>query len=463
MQSTPTTDANPARTDRAFFGHPRGVAYISFTEAWTTFSLYGMQSLLVLYAVGYLLKPGHIEKVLGFGAFHHALEGIYGPLSGQALAAAITGLYAALIYATPILGGLLADRVLGRTPTVILGAALMTLGHFLLAFDVTFLIALACLISGTGCVGTLKAQIGDLYAAGDTRRADAFQLFVLGVQISVIVAPLICGTLGQKVAWHWGFAAAGAGMAIGLVVYLSGRKWLPPDPAVRRRANAEPPPRLTLKEWKTVGVLALLLPVLAVGAVGNMEIFNAYLIWGQANYQLMFFGQQMPVSWLLSLDAFISTFTLAASLVFWRWWASRRRAPDEIVKVVIGIAISAFGPLVLAAAALHASGGHKVGLVWGLGFHIVNDIGFANAYSIGLALYSRAAPPALGATVVNAYSLHLFLANLLVSWLAGLLSSIPGPQFWLLHAALVAAAAVVLVVFAKLFHRTLAPRTEADR
>ena len=422
-----------------------------------------MQSLLVLYMLGQLLKPGHIEHVIGFTGFHAVLERAYGPLPGQPLASAIMGLYAASVYATLILGGLVADRILGRTRTIVLGAVLMTVGHFLMAFDFSFLIALLCLVTGTGCAGTMKAQVGDLYRPGDLRRADAFQVYILAVNIAVIASPLVCGTLGEKVAWHWGFAAAGIGMLIGLIVYLMASKWLPPEPARQTADHHIERPRMTLREWRIVAVLLFLIPVLAVGAVGNQEIFNAYLVWGQQNFQLDFFGKTMPVSWLLSLDAFISVATLFLSLMFWRAWAARRREPDEVIKLVIGLFISAGGPLILAAASVQAAGGHKVGLAWGLGFHIVNDIGFANVYAIGLALFSRAAPPALGATVVNAYSLHLFLTNLLVGWLAGLLSRMPAVQFWLLHAGLVAGAGVVMALFAVLFHKVLAPVSEADR
>ncbi len=449
-----TLTAPPA--DRRFLGHPMGLATLAFTEGWIGFSYYGMQSLLVLYMVGQLLLPGHVERVLGFAPFHALLNHLYGDRQGTALASAIMGLYSALVYATPILGGLIADRLLGRTRTIILGSVLMTAGHFMLAFDASFLLALACLVAGMGCAGTLKAQVGALYAPGDLRRADAFQIYTLSIQVAVIVAPLICGTLGESYAWHWGFAAAGVGMLLGLIVYLAGRRTLPPEqPSIRQTHT--PRPKLTAAEWRAMAVLAALLPVLAVAAVGNMEIFNGYLIWGKNNYALVFFGRTMPVSWLLSLDAFISTFTLLASVLFWRWYAARRRAPDEIVKMAIGALIAAVGPLVLAAAAWHALGGHKVGLVWGVGFHVVNDIGFANVYAIGLALYSRASPPSLGSTVVNAYSLHLFLANLLVGWLAGLLATMPAVQFWLLHAALIAGAALVLAMFARVFRTTLAP------
>ena len=128
--------------DRSFIGHPRGLGYIAFTEAWERFSYYGMQALLVLYMVNRLLHPGHIEHVAGFGPFRHLIESFRGPLSVQALASTIFGLYTGLVYLTPIAGGFIADRILGRTRTITIGALLMSAGHFLMAFDVTFLLAL---------------------------------------------------------------------------------------------------------------------------------------------------------------------------------------------------------------------------------------------------------------------------------------------------------------------------------
>ena len=354
------------------------------------------------------------------------------------------------------MGGLIADRWIGRTRSIIAGSVLMTLGHFLMAFDVSFLLALACLVTGTGLAGVMKAQVGGLYSTEDLRRADAFQIYTLVVQLAVIAAPIVCGGLGEKVAWHLGFGAAGVGMAIGLVIYLSGLRWLPPDPMAKGAAKSEHPP-MTAHDWRTVGVLTLLVPVFGLAFVGNNEIFNAYLLWGRDHYQLAFFGQTMPVSWLLSFDAFVSSGAIVVVVIFWRWWAKRWREPDEIFKAGIGALIAAGGPLVLAAASLYAVGGHRVGLVWGLGFHFINDLGFATLYPVGLALFSRAAPPALGATVINCFTFAFFLSNLAVSWLAGLLGKMPGSAFWTLHAGLVAIAGVLLLACGWVFRRTLAP------
>jgi POT family proton-dependent oligopeptide transporter len=465
VETTPAKldPARDFRTDRSFLGHPKGLGFLAFSEAWERFSYYGMLALLVLYLAQQLLLPGHVEHVIGFGPFRSAIEAVYGPLSPQALASVIVGLYTGLVYLTPIAGGLIADRWLGRTRTITIGALLMAAGHFLMAFDFSFLLAMLCLLAGVGCFkGNIATQVGELYSPDDLRRADAFQIYLLAVNIAVIVAPLVCGTLGQKVAWHYGFGAAGVGMLVGLVVYLWGRRWLPSETRRRRSDDQSAPAHepLVPGDGKRIAVLVLLLPLLMLAAVGNQQIFNAYLLWGDANYNLVFFGETMPVTWLLSVDAFISTGTIALAVVFWRWWAKRWSEPDEITKLTIGTLISALAPLALAAASWTAAGG-KVGLGWGIAFHVINDIGFANVFPVGIALYSRASPRAVAGTMIGVYYLHLFVCNMLVGRIAGLLETMPAPQFWLLHAGLVGAAGIGLLVVRSYAGRILAP-TEED-
>jgi POT family proton-dependent oligopeptide transporter len=446
------------------FGHPIGLWYLSFCEAFERFSYYGMQALLVLYLTHYLLLPGHIEHVAGFGALKAALQSMYGPLATPvAVGAAITGVYSSGVYITPIIGGFLADRVLGRTTTVIIGCVLMVLGHFLMAFDVSFVAAILCLFVGVGCFkGNIASQVGELYAANDLRRADGFQLFFLGIQLAVIIAPIVTGGLGA-IAWHYGFGAAGVGMTIALFVYLSGRKYLPPD---HRKVVAEEKKRgvkehLTSRDWAAMALLVVMLPVLAASALGNQEIFNAYLLWGDKHYNLEFFGQTMPTSWLVSLDAIVSTVTLVAVVAFWRWYSKRRREPDEIVKMAIGSIIAAAGPLMLAvASAVEASTGQKASLFIGLGFHILNDIGFAMVFPVGLALYSRAAPKSVAGLFIGVYYLHLALCNFATGKIAGLIDTMNGVTFWSLHAAIIAGAGVVLLVLAIFFRKLLAPTAE---
>src|SRR5256886_7426709 len=304
--------------DRSFIGHPRGLAYIAFAEAWERFSYYGMQALLVLYMVNRLLHPPHVEHIAGFGGFRHLIESFRGPLDVQPLASTIFGLYTGLVYLTPIVGGLIADRWLGRTFTITIGASLMALGHFLMAFDVTFLIALTCLLTAVGCFkGNLASQVGALYPTGDNRRADAFQIYYIFINGAVIAAPLIAGTLGEKVGWHYGFGAAGVGMLIGLAIYLAGRKYLPPDSPVVEKNPSAPKPRLSKRELTAILLLLLPLPVLTIAVHGNPQIFHAYLVWAQDHASLISLGYQLPTTWLITLDSILSVSCLAGAVVFW--------------------------------------------------------------------------------------------------------------------------------------------------
>lgn len=471
-----TTEAH-APAGKELFGHPRGLWYLCFCEGFERFSYYGMQALLVLYLTQYLLLPGHIEHVAGFEQFRAGVSTAYqwlGYLFGignggdistpVATAAAITGVYSSGVYLTPIIGGFLADRVIGRTGTVIIGSLLMVLGHFLMAFDVSFVFAILCLFVGVGCFkGNIASQVGELYAINDLRRGEAYQLFMLGIQISVVAAPIVTGGLGA-INWHYGFGAAGVGMAIALVVYLVGRKNLPPD---HRKLEAAAKAKgvqakLTGRDIAAMAVLVALLPVLAASAIGNQEIFNAYLLWGDAHYQLEFFGQRMPTAWLVSLDAVVSFVTMVGVVAFWRFYGKWRKEPDEIVKIAIGSLIAAIGPLVLAwAAANEAATGQKASLLVGLGFHIFNDIGFAMVFPVGLALYSRAAPKAFSGLFIGVYYLHLFMCNLATGKLAGMIETMSGSAFWTMHAGIIAGAGVILLVAAILFRKVLAP-TELD-
>ena len=446
--------------DRSFFGHPRGLGYIAFTEAWERFSYYGMQSLLVLYMVKQLLLTSHIEHVAGFVPFRHFLESLYrGPLAVQPLASAIFGLYTGLVYLTPILGGLLADRVLGRTRTIVIGALLMAAGQFLVAFDVTFLVALTCLLIGVGCFkGNLASQVGALYATGDNRRADAFQIYYIFINAGVIISPLIAGTLGEIYGWQYGFGAAGIGMLIGLAIYLSGRKWLPPDSRVVEKKERAAKPRLTHREKLAIIALLILLPVLTIAIIGNQQIFNAYLIWAERSADLIFFGKKMPTTWLVTLDSIISVSFLALSVIFWRLWSKKFPEPPEITKMGIGSLVAVTGFISLATgAAIAAKFGTKVSIGWLISFHVLNSIGFANIFPVSLALYARVAPAALSATIIGIYYLAFFGANNLVGTIGGLLEKMPATHFWLLHSALCGTAGIIFLGAGRFFGYLLAP------
>jgi POT family proton-dependent oligopeptide transporter len=454
------TGDSVSRKDRAFFGHPTGLGWLAFTELWERFSYYGMTALLVLYMTHSLLLPGHIEHIAGFGAFRSFIALIYGPAAGQALASHIYGFYTAFVYLTPIAGGFLADRVIGRTNAVTAGAILMAMGHFLMAFDATFLLALLCLLLGVGCFkGNISSQVGSLYKDGDPRRADAFQVFLFFVQIAVIASPFVCGRLADNYGWHYGFGAAGIGMLIGLTTYLLGRRTLPPEIPRTRAGTANPErPAFTRNDWIKTAVLIGLLPVLAVSLVGNQQIFNAYLVWGEANYQLKIFGMHMPITDLLGYGSIISALTIVMSVAFWRWWGKRWNEPDELTKIAIGVAVSATAPLLLVlAASIIAAHGGRVSLWWAIGFEFLNDLGFANVLPVGLALYSRAAPKGTASIFIGIYYLNFFLGNFFVGWVGGLLGTMSATSFWALHVALILGSAAILFLVRIFTGRILTP------
>src|SRR5258705_120286 len=241
---------------RTWLGHPRGLFVLFFTEMWERFSYYGMRSLLVLYMVNFLfIQPDVGMRVLGFNAVKGALESVFGPLGVQPLSSWIYGLYTGFVYFTPFFGGLLADRILGQRRTVVVGGTLMAIGHFMMASERLFFPALFTLILCNGCFKpNISTQVGLLYPPGDKRRDSAFSIFYVGINLGAFLAPLVCGTLGQRVGWHYGFAAAGVGMVLGLIFYLLNQKHLAPDVLAQRKAAVvATKQRMTGEEWMRVG------------------------------------------------------------------------------------------------------------------------------------------------------------------------------------------------------------------
>lgn len=447
-EATPELD-NPH--DTAFLGHPKGLGYLSFVEGCERFSYYSMQTLLVLYMVKYLLLPEHAGGVWGLAW----LKGtVYAGKEGQPLASAIFGNYTALVYLTPIAGGFIADRWLGRRATLILGGLVMALGHFLMAFEATFMVALLALVLGVGLFkGNIASQVGELYRPHDLRRAMAFQIFYIAINVSVIAAPLVSGTLGEKVGWHWGFGTAGVVMVAGLLLYLRAAPCLPADSKPAKRA-ASPRPALEPGDGARLVAVVLLVPALAVALLTNQEIFNAYLVWADEHFQLTFLGRTWPTSWMITIDAALSFSMLVAVAAFWNWRARRTgREPDELGKMVIGSLFSIAGGLCLVIAAA-TQGDGKIGLFWPILFHLLNSIGFSHMLPVSLALFTRLAPRAITATVVGIYYLAFVAANQIVGVLGGWYTTMPTVQFWLLH---VASAAVGLAAFGG-FRLFLAPR-----
>jgi POT family proton-dependent oligopeptide transporter len=425
--------------ERTFFGHPRGLIYCALTEGWERFALAGMQALLGLYLVGRLLQPGVVDHVAGFGAFRQGLEAVVGRLHPAALATQIVGLYAGLVYLTPVLGGLLADRLLGQTRTVILGAALMAAGHFTLTREALFLPALLLLILGYGCVkANLASQIGRLYARDDRRRDEAFAVYGAAINIGSFIAPLICGTLGEVYGWAWGFGTAGCGMVLGLIAYIVGRRHLPPD---QRAGPTGEGLKLQPGDGRVVLVLIAIVGLASLYWIAQSQVWITYPLWARDHLDRVVFGLTMPVTWLQSIDALAPILFTPAVLLLWRWQAKRGREPSDLGKMGLGCALFALAYLWLGAGA----GGAKMSLPWALVFHVVANLGWLYFVPNAAALFTRAAPAAINAMMVGVYFLSIFIGATFSGWM-GRFAELMSPQaFWLMYAAFPAAGAALLL------------------
>ncbi len=444
MTAAAIAQVPPSRT---VFGHPRALAVLALTELWDRISFHGMQAVLVLFMVDQLLRPGHVEHIVGFAAFRAAVESVTGPLSVQALASQIFGLYVGLVAAMPILGGYLGDRVLGRTATVTLGALLMTIGHFCMAFDQSFLLALALLILGAGCLrANLSPQVSDLYAPDDRRREVAFQLYASSINLGAFVAPLASGALAQAWGWHAAFAFAGFGMLIGLVVYLSGRRYLP-------AASARPPAagraRLDSDQRRRVWLLLSLVPVASLFWIAQSQVWNTYNLWARDHMELRFGGWTMPVVWLQSLDGLAPFVLLPPILLFWRWQAGRGTEPDSFGKLAIGCLIFAAGTAWLAGAGLVVDGAGRTPLIWAVMFHVISNLGWLYFAPSATALFTRCAPRSVNGLMIGVLSLSVTLGSLVSGRLGGLYESLDPAAFWLIHAALVGAGGLLFLAIGK--------------
>src|SRR3954471_6412886 len=364
------------------FGQPRGLWVLAGTELWERISFHGMQALLVLYMVGALLLPGHVEHVAGFAQFRAAVETLTGPLSVQALAAQTFGLYIGLVYFTPVLGGAIGDRLIGRRAAVTIGAILMTCGHFALAFDRSFLAALLLLILGAGLLrGNLSAQVKSLYADGDRREADAFQLYYVGINLGAFIAPIVTGALAMLWGWHAGFGFAGFGMLIGLGVYLAGARYLPPDPPRRGPAARA---QLTASERKRLIGLALTCPFLICFWIAQSQVWNVYNLWVRDHLELGIGSFQMPIPWLQALDGVAPILVMPVFLGLWRRQAARGAEPDDLRKIALGCLIFGAGTLWLALAPLVSSPDGRAPLLWAVPFHLISNSGWLYVTPIAL-------------------------------------------------------------------------------
>lgn len=438
------------RDDRSFLGHPKGLAYLAFTEAWERFSFSGMQAMLVLYMVGELLHPEHIEHVIGFGGLRSVLESVYGPLAPQPLSSAVFGLYTGLVFFMPVLGGHAGDRWFGQHRMVMAGALFMAAGHFLMAFEASFLLALLLLIVGAGCLkGNISKQVGGLYRDDDRRRSDAFQIFSMAMNSGIIIAPLICGTLGELYGWHYGFGAAGVGMLIGLCIYISGQRYLPRD-TIDRSATAKGP--ILPTDRRVLPILLLVFLMTACFLLTAGQLGNVYSLWLKDHVDRGVGGLAIPITWFQSLTPLFSVALTPFVLRLWQRQATFAREPSLFAKMGIGLAMAGAGLMLLALLSLSG----RIGWWWLLPTHLLVCLAYIFVYPVGIALFSRIAPEGARAMYIGIFFLSSFVASNLVGFLGGFYATMTPPAFWALHGCLGLGGALVALLAIRPFRAVLA-------
>ena len=437
MTATPL----PGKAPPDLFGHPRALAFLFATEMWERFSYYGMRALLVLYMVKYLLHPPAAASVVGLASFRSALELFFGPLELQPLASQIYGFYTGLVYLTPILGGLLADRILGQRRTVILGATLMAIGHFMMAFEHLFLFALGVLILGNGAFKpNISTQVGALYPPGDHRRDRAFSIFYVGINLGAFLAPLVCGTLGEDFGWHYGFAAAGVGMTAGLVIYLAATPLLPKESFAKRAATRQP---LDVAAWKSIAALLFLfVPVSLFWGIYEQQ-GNTIVLWASDYTNRRLFGWDIPVTWFQALNPFmIFAFT---PFIVSLWRRQGAREPSTVAKLAIGCFLAGGAYLILVIAA-RASGGAQASWLWLFAYFFVLTVGELYLSPTSLSLVTKVAPASLLSMMMGVWLATSFVGGFLAGYLGTFWSSMSKDQFFFMLAVISAVAGLMIAL-----------------
>jgi POT family proton-dependent oligopeptide transporter len=525
---TPSEWIGP-KSQRTLLGHPVGLFVLFFAEMWERFSYYGMRGLLKLYMVNYLFigmrqglqgggytATGNPEHVIGWSVIQgllgrvdvhdpgvirsciepkvHAL--VTGDVAHNILplaadlahriaeqtcavsgpASKLYGWYTGLVYLTPFFGGLLADRYLGQRRAVVLGGTLMAIGHFVMAFENFFFIALALLILGNGAFKpNVSTQVGGLYPPGDRRRDGAFTIFYMGINLGAFICNLVCGTLAALYGWHYGFAAAGFGMMIGLTVYLLGQNLLAPDTLDRKRAlaaatatpvlgesdghrqaapvtlksNAEPAQKFTREEWGRVLALVGLCALNVVFWAVYEQQGNTMQTWAdeQTNWPVIF-GFAIPSTWFQSANP-LMIFVIAPVLdMFWAWQNRNGKEPSSVAKMAMGCMVVGLSFIVMIVGAMLVGQG-KGSLFWPLFCTLLLTIGELYLSPIGLSLVTKVAPVRIVSMMMGMWFLASFFGNTLSGYIGVLYTKIPKEAFFALLTVLGLAAGAAIWSFNK--------------
>ncbi len=464
--------------------HPKGLFLLFFVEMWERFSYYGMRALLVLYMVEALQFT--TEK-----------------------ASHVYGWYTGLVYLTPLLGGYIADRYMGQRKAILVGGILMALGHFAMAFPPMpfFFGAMILLILGNGFFKpNISTVVGKLYEENDPRRDGGFTIFYMGINLGAMFSPLICGALGEKIGWHYGFGAAGVGMVLGLAMYLWGQKMFLGDKGMKPAApqtNYWVPIALVtgmtlfliagalefngynirgaIPDW----VYAITATLVAIGlaysyaakpeksnlthvekqriAVIFIMVFFAIFFWTafeQAGSSLTLFARnetdrminlfgwqwEMPASFFQSLNPFFIVLLAPFFSGMWIKLAEKQKEPSSPVKFAIALGLLALGFVIMMAAAAAYQQSGPVSMLWLVGAYLFHTLGELCLSPVGLSLVTKLAPIQFGSLMMGVYFLSSVAAGFLGGRLAGNYDAMNHVSFYMIPTATGLGAAVLLLL-----------------
>jgi len=432
--------SNIAVEEKQWFGHPRGLATCFFTEMWERFSYYGMRALLILYMVAPVDKGG-----LAFSTEKGA---------------SIYGWYTMGVYAMSVPGGWVADKLLGLYRSVLLGGIIIAAGHFMMAYPSlpTFYAGLISIVIGTGLLKpNVSGIVGTLYSKEDVRRDAGFSIFYMGINLGAFIAPLICGPLGQKINWHYGFGAAGVGMTLGVIQYMAGRKYIAPGLARQEKNEADEraaeraegrATSFTREEWRRISVIAILF-VFSMLFWGAFEQAGSSLnLFADRLTRLSFLQWNFPSTLFQSVQPF---FVIIFSPIFaWLWLRMGKHEPSSPTKFGFGLFFVGLSFLLLVpGAAIAQSQGIRVSPMWLIIVYLLQTFGELCLSPVGLSMVTKLAPPRIVGLMLGVFFLSISFGNKLGGYCAGFFDRLPLPKLFGAVAATTLVAAFILFLLVK--------------
>jgi POT family proton-dependent oligopeptide transporter len=432
-------------TDSGFFGHPRGLSTLFFTEMWERFSYYGMRAFLIYYMTASVASGGLALTDKDAGAIY--------------------GLYTGSVWGAAILGGIVADRFLGQYRSVLIGGILIALGHFTLAFKALpfFYTGLVIIVVGTGLLKpNVSTLVGSLYEPGDARRDAGFSIFYMGINVGAFFGPIIAGYLAQEIDWHLGFASAGVGMTLGLVQYVLGRNRLRTSTTARATVAAAPvsdAPRakagFTAAEWKRMGAIVVFFLVAILFWGAYEQAGSTLALFADRYTRLDVMGFTFPSSWFQSVQPI---FVIILAPVFaWIWLRLGRHEPSVPAKLALGVLFMGFAFLVLvpAGAIAQSAPGVRVSPWWLIISYGISELGELCLYPVGLSAVTKLSPPRIIGLMMGVWLLSNAFGNMLAGWSTRFFSTMPLQQLFFDVAAVLFVTAAIMLALVKPIRRLM--------